>query len=91
MTPSTKVVGAGGEVLAELTQEQGEAFALAQVHLSDRKPSPRGPQPKSVVPGLVYFISDFWFPALTRPVYRRGLQRVRKRSSWFLCPAYKIE
>jgi hypothetical protein len=81
MTPSTKVVGAGGEVLAELMQEQGEAFALAQVHLSDRKPSPRGPQPKSVVSGPVYFVSDIWFPILTKPVYRRGLQRIRKRSS----------
>jgi predicted amidohydrolase len=78
MTPSTKVVDASGEVLAELTQGQGEAFALAQVHLSDRKPSPREPQPKSVVPGPVYFMSDVWLPALTKPVYRRGLQRIRK-------------
>ena len=81
MTPSTRVVGAGGAVLAELTQEQGEAFTLAQVHLSEQKPLPRGPQPKSTVPGPVYFISDAWLPALTRPVYRRGLQRIRKRSS----------
>jgi predicted amidohydrolase len=76
MTPSTKVVSAGGEVLAALTQEQGEALALAEVHLSDQKPSPRGPQPKSVVPGPVYFISDVWLPALTAPVYRRGLRRL---------------
>jgi len=78
MTPSTKVVSADGEVLAELTQEQGEAFTLAEVHLSERKPSPRGSQPKSVVPGLVYSLFDVWFPALTKPVYRRGLRRISK-------------
>ena len=39
-------------------QEQGEAFTLAEVRLSDRKPSPRGPQPESVVPSPVYFVSD---------------------------------
>jgi predicted amidohydrolase len=78
MTPSTKLVSAGGEVLAELTQERGEAFVLAEVHLSDQKPSPRGPQPKSIVPGPVYFISDVWLPALTVPVYRRCLRRISK-------------
>jgi hypothetical protein len=81
MTPSTKVVSAAGEVLAELTQEQGEAFTLAEVHLSDRKPSPQGSQPRSTVVGPVYFISDVWFPALTKPIYRRGLQRIRKQPS----------
>jgi hypothetical protein len=81
MTPSTKVVDAGGEVLAELAQEQGEAFTLAEVQLSDRKPSPRGPQPKSVVPGPVYSLFDVWFPALTKPVYRRGLRRILKQLS----------
>lgn len=78
MTPSTKAVSAGGEVLAELAQQQGEAFTLARVHLSERKPSPQGPQPKSVVPGLVYFLFDIWFPASTKSVYRRGLQRIQK-------------
>jgi predicted amidohydrolase len=76
MIPGTKVVSADGEVLAELTQERGEAFTQAEVHLSDRKLPPREPQPKSVVPGLVYFLFDVWFPTLTKPVYRRGLRRL---------------
>jgi hypothetical protein len=78
LTPSTKVVDAGGKVLAELTQEQGEAFTLAEVQLADQKPSPQGPQPASVVPGLVYFVSDVWLPALTVSVYHRGLRRIQK-------------
>jgi predicted amidohydrolase len=70
-----KVVGAQGQVLAELAQAQGERFTLAEVTLADNKPTPRSPQPKSLLPKSSYFVSDILIPWLTIPVYRRGLRR----------------
>ncbi|MBU0704821.1 MAG: carbon-nitrogen hydrolase family protein [Chloroflexi bacterium] len=75
MTPGCKVVDANGCVLAELTQEQGETFTVAEVTLADEKPRPRGPQPASPVPFLSYFSSDVLLPSLTVSVYRKGLRR----------------
>ncbi|HET91291.1 MAG TPA: carbon-nitrogen hydrolase family protein [Chloroflexi bacterium] len=76
MTPGTKVVGADGRVLAALSQEQGESFAIAAVTLPDERPSPSGKtQPASPLSPLVYFASDVVLPALSVPVYRRGLRQ----------------
>ena len=71
-----KVVAASGQVLAELTQEQGETFTTAEVTLADEKPRSQSAQPASPVPWLSYFVSDTVLPLLTTPVYRRGLRRV---------------
>ena len=76
MTPGCKVVDASGQVLAELTQEQGEAFTVAEVTLADEKPRPQGPQPASPVPFLSYLSSDVLLPALSAPVYRKEMRRV---------------
>jgi hypothetical protein len=73
-----KVVDAGGQVLAELSQEAGEAFALAEVTLADKKPAPREPQPGPLIPGIAYFMADFWLTSLARSTYRRGLHRISK-------------
>ena len=70
-----KVVDAGGRVLVELSQEEGEAFALAEVTLADKKPAPREPQPGPLVPGIAYFMADVWLTSLARSAYRRGLRR----------------
>jgi predicted amidohydrolase len=70
-----KVVDANGQVLGELTQQQGETFTIAEVTLADQRPSPRGPQPKSPLPWISYFLSDTVLPALMTPVYRRGLRQ----------------
>ena len=72
-----KVVDASGQVLTELTQEQGEGFTMAGVTLSDGRPHPQGPQPASPLSPFAYFISDVVLPSLAVPVYRRGLGRVR--------------
>ena len=74
LTQGCKVVGADGRVLTELTQEQGETFTTAEVTLADQKPRPRGPQPASPLPFLSYLSSDVLLPALSVPVYRRGLR-----------------
>ena len=70
-----KVVDAGGQVLAELLQEEGEAFALAEVTLADKKPALRELQPGPLVPRIAYFMADVWLPSLARSTYRRGLRR----------------
>lgn len=69
-----KVVDADGRVLAELAQDQGEGFALAQMALPER-PQPRGAQPPSRVPAFAYLSSDAILPWLLAPVYRRGVRR----------------
>ena len=75
MTPGCKVVDASGQVLAELTQEQGETFTIAEVTLADEKPRPRNPQPKPLVSFMTYLTSDVLLPALAISTYRRGLRR----------------
>jgi hypothetical protein len=75
MTPGCKVVDASGQVLAELMQAQGEAFALAEVTLADQRPQPSGAQPPSRLSPFVYLASDVLLPWLSIPTYRRGLRR----------------
>ncbi len=75
ITQGCKVVDASGQVLTELTLEQGETFTVAEVTLADEKPRPRNPQPKPPVPFMAYLISDVLLPSLTISTYRRGLRR----------------
>ena len=70
-----KVVDAEGMVLTELTQAQGETFTVAEVILPEKRPVPRGAQPKPPVPLPAYWISDVLLPGLALPVYRRGARR----------------
>ncbi|HSR33726.1 MAG TPA: carbon-nitrogen hydrolase family protein [Anaerolineae bacterium] len=72
MVHKCKVVDAGGEVLAELTKSDGEAFALAKVHLAGSVSYRQQPQPSSLVPKPAYFLSDILLPTITKPVYRKG-------------------
>jgi hypothetical protein len=74
-----QIVNARGERLAGLTQAQGETFVTAEVQLADTAPVPAGPQPPSSLPWMIYFISDILLPALSLPVYRRGLRRALGR------------
>ncbi|MBN1992851.1 MAG: carbon-nitrogen hydrolase family protein [Anaerolineae bacterium] len=71
-----KVVNAGGQVLVELSQAEGETFTIAEVTLADRPPQPAGPQPPSPLPFISYLTSDTILPLLSTPTYRRGLRRV---------------
>lgn len=74
--PGCKIVGADGRVLAELTQEQGETFASAEVVLPEPHPVPRGRQPVPPVPRPAYWFADVLIPGLILGVYRRGVRRV---------------
>ena len=74
MTPATKIVSAQGQTLAEVTQVQGEAFALAQVTLADEKPQPTQTQPRSLASPLAYLAADSLLPLLTLPTYSRGIR-----------------
>ena len=73
-----KIVDSRGEVLTELTQEEGESFALADVTLADEKPGPTRPQPKSLLPWLTYLSSDVVLPSLMRPFCRRGVRNLHR-------------
>ena len=70
-----QIVSAEGQVLASLSQSQGETFAIAEVALADPKVLPQEPQPPSPLPWVLYFISDVLLPGMAIPVYRRGLRR----------------
>ncbi len=74
--PGCKVVDARGHVLSALAQSNGEAFTVAEITFADEKPRPRGAQPPSPLPALSYLLSDGVLPALTAPVYRRGMWQV---------------
>jgi predicted amidohydrolase len=71
-----KIVAADGEVITELSQEEGESFAVADVTLADEKPGPTRPQPQSLLPWLTYLSSDVVLPSLMRPFYRRGVRNL---------------
>lgn len=77
MVPSCRVVDATGQPVAELTQEQGEAYVLAEVSPAGTRPSPCGPQPTSRLPLAAYLLSDVLLPALCIPDYRYGLRQTR--------------
>ncbi len=74
--PGCKVVDAEGQVLAELSQDEGETFTMAEVTLARERPQPTRPQPRSRLSSLIYLTSDTILPFLTIPTYRRGLRRV---------------
>lgn len=82
-----KVVDASGEVLTQLSGEQGDAFTMAEVMLPDEKPQPQTRQPISLLQPLAYFTSDIVLPLLTIPVYRRGLRRAWGQSMAPVAPS----
>jgi predicted amidohydrolase len=76
MIPSSKIVDANGQVLAERAPIEGEGLILTEVTLPETKSTPHGPQPKSPLPRLAYFNADQMIPLLMRSVYRQGLRKV---------------
>ncbi|MBN1218360.1 MAG: carbon-nitrogen hydrolase family protein [Anaerolineae bacterium] len=84
-----KVVDAGGQVLTELSQDEGEAFTIASVTLADQLPQPITPQPPSRLPFMGYLTSDIILPLLSTPIYRRGVRRVWGRQMAPIEPATK--
>lgn len=72
MVHECKVVDANGNALAKLEKDDREAFAFAELPLAEWKPYPRTRQPASLVPRRVYFLSDFWLPAIANSMYQQG-------------------
>ncbi len=75
MPPGCKVVDAEGQVLAGLGRAQDEGLVVAEVTLARERPRPQRAQPPSTVSWLTYLVSDGILPALSAPVYRRGLRQ----------------
>jgi hypothetical protein len=74
MVTGTKIVGANGQVIAELTQAQGETCTLAEARLADKPVHPPGAQPPAPIHWFSYFTGDVVLPRLVRGLYRRGIQ-----------------
>ena len=73
-----KIVDNNGKVQMELEQSEGESFAIGEVRLLSKKPKPKYPQPKSLLPKIAYLSSDNLLPLLMRSVYRQGVRQVCK-------------
>ena len=69
---SARILAGDGRQLAGLCNEQGEAFALAEVTIPAKRPQPRGQQPKPPVSRIMYFISDNFLTAVSLGTYARG-------------------
>lgn len=74
MVTGTKIVGANGQVIAELTQAQGETCTLAEVCLADKPVYPSGAQPPAPIHWFSYLTGDVVLPGLVKGLYRRGIQ-----------------
>ncbi|HET9911308.1 MAG TPA: carbon-nitrogen hydrolase family protein [Anaerolineales bacterium] len=66
------ILAADGRQLAGLCNEQGEAFALAEVTIPAERPQPREQQPKPPVSQIMYFISDNFLTAVSLGTYAHG-------------------
>ncbi|MCP4426860.1 MAG: carbon-nitrogen hydrolase family protein, partial [Chloroflexi bacterium] len=75
MVQGCKIVAADGSVTAELSQDAGETFVIAEVTLADEKPQPQTPQPPAAASPISYLASDYILPLITTPVYRQGLRQ----------------
>ena len=67
-----KIIDSSGEILARLTEEDGEAFAAAEVEIGLSRTTPQMPQPATPLPNMAYLFSDRLLPAIVKPVYRKG-------------------
>jgi hypothetical protein len=79
MVDACKVVNADGQVVAKRAQSEGEGFTMAEVMLPEVKPAPSEAQPAAPLNWLAYLVADVVIPYLMRPVYRRGVAKLRTR------------
>jgi len=76
MVEAARILAADGALLASMRNEQGEAFALADVAIPAERPQPRTRQPRPPVPRLAYFMCDKVLPMLSRGTYARRNQNL---------------
>jgi len=79
LIPECKILDASGKVLARLSNQDGETYIQADVHLATRKPAPQTRQPDSGVPWQSYFFSDTFIPMVMKPEYRKGMQKWERK------------
>jgi predicted amidohydrolase len=71
LVEAARIFAADGCQLAGLQDEQGDAFAVAEVSLPAERTQPRSPQPKPPVPWLAYFVSDRLLTTISLGIYAR--------------------
>ncbi len=77
MMNTCRIVDANGMTVASASGD-GDAIAVSDLTLPDRRPAPTGPQPPIRVPRLARFVFDRLIPAVCIPHYRRGLRRMAR-------------
>jgi predicted amidohydrolase len=81
MIASCKVVDANGQVIAQRNPNDGEGYAMAEIHLQEQKPKPKGAQPKSPINLLAYLNADLMVPIMMRSVYQKGKRRINTKEN----------
>ena len=71
LVEAARIFAADGSQLAELHNEQGDAFVMGEVSLPAERPQPHLPQPKPPVPWLVYLVSDRLLTTVSLGTYAR--------------------
>ncbi len=75
MLPVNRIYTADGATAALGDPQTGDGFVLAEVRPPEQRPQPGARQPARPGSWLTYLLADVIYPALVRPVYRRGIQR----------------
>lgn len=69
MYSACKILNGDGQVIAFEPSSEEKAI-VAEINLPSQKPFPQKAQPKPVVRRSSYLLADFWFPLLTRSIYK---------------------
>jgi predicted amidohydrolase len=74
MLPTAKLLNAQGQIVAAPPAAPANGWAAGELTLAAARPQPHGPQPRSPLSGLVYFIADRFLPTISLSTYRRGIK-----------------
>lgn len=79
--PSSKIVDANGQVIAQRHPTEGEGYAMAEITLQMQRPKTNGVQPKSPIATLAYLQADSILPWMMHSVYRKGVTKIKAKRS----------
>ncbi len=77
MVQTCKVLNADGQIVAQVSPEDGEKIALAEVTLAESRRTPSVPQPRSTISSFAYLMIDAVNRYMYLPAYRKEL-----RAAW---------
>jgi len=80
LLPGTKILAAGGQILAELSSDSAEGFAIAEVTLPDQTFISSKPQPPTPLPSIAGILFDQVIPGLMQGEYKHSRTRLNSNS-----------